>query len=250
MICKKLINLATSRMQDMKVKDMRVGLGYVAVMNSAGKVGLAYVLRDRLPHGCSLLENAGNFVGMDLAYIAHMFLDHHNPLKAALGLAAINSVSPMEQNGYIEGEILDLLEIKQQDRVGMIGKFAPVLKKIKEITPNVFVIEENPEYRQNGTNMVFDEIIANCDVMIITATTLINKTFEEIIEKTRNARKKVILGPSTPLFPEFYEGLGIDFASGVIVKDGDRTLQIVGQGGGTRNFKDYVKKVNIKIPQN
>ncbi len=247
MICKKLLEVSLQQMEGLKIEDLRVGLGYTAIRNSAGGVGLAYVLRDRLSGGCSQLENAGNYIGKDLIEIANMFMDHNNPLRASLGLAAINSVSPREDSGFSSGDILDVLEIKKGDWVGMIGHFAPLVHQIHKKTPHLFVIEDKPEYRKNGQYRIFDEILSNCDIMIITATTLINKTFEDIISKTKKARKRAILGPSAPLFRDFYKDLGIDIVSGMIVEDPDMVMNIVSQGGGTKFFKKYSRKVNLTL---
>jgi len=245
MICKKLLDVSSARMKGLKVEDLRVGLGYTAVRNSAGGVGLAYVLRERLPEGCTHLDKAGEYIGLDLQEMAKMFMNHHNPLKASIGLAAINSVAPVENTEFHEGDVLDYLDIKKDDWVGMVGHFAPLVRRIKQTTPHLFVIEDKHEYRRNGTFRIFDEIMGNCNIMIITATTLINKTFEDILEKTKKAKKRVLLGPSAPLFREFYEGMGIDLVSGMVVEDADRVLKIVSQGGGTRFFKKYSKKVNL-----
>lgn len=247
MICKKLLDISSQQMEGLKVEDLRVGLGYTAVKNSAGGTGLAYVLRDRLIQGCSQLDHAGEYIGKDLSDIANMFMDHHNPLKASLGLAAINSVSPRGDESFSSGDILDVLEIKKGDWVGMVGHFAPLVNQIHKVTPHLFVIEDKPEYRKNGQFRVFNEILSNCDVMIITATTLINKSLEDIIKKTKKARRRAILGPSAPLFKDFYKDLGIDVVSGMIVEDADRVLNIISQGGGTRHFKKYSRKVNLLL---
>ena len=250
MICRKLLDISLQQMEGLKIEDLRIGLGYTAVKNSAGGVGLAYVLRDRLVGGCSQLENAGDYIGKDLSGIAQMFMDHNNTLKASMGLAAINSVSPREDNSFSSGDIMDVLEIKKGDWVGMIGHFAPLVHAIHKKTPHLFVIEDKPEYRKNGQFRIFDEIMSNCDIMIITATTLINKTFEDIIIKTKKARRRALLGPSAPLFKDFYTDLGIDIVSGMIVEDTDKVINIVSQGGGTKFFKKYSRKVNMVMNGN
>lgn len=245
MICNKLLNLALPRMEDLKVEDLRVGLGYIAVKNSAGGVGLAYVLRERIANGCSHLGNAGEFIGMNLSDTAKMFMDHHNVLKAAIGLASINSVAPVEEEDLKTGDILEQLEIKKGDWVGMVGHFAPLVSQIKKITPHLFIIEDKMEYRKNGTYQIFNEILNQCQVIIITATSLINKTFEDILNNTPNARKRAILGPSAPLYREFFQDLGIQVVSGMVVRDKDKVIDIVSQGGGTYSFKKHSEKVNI-----
>ena len=58
-------------------------------------------------------------------------------------------------------------------------------------------------------------------------------------------RTCVLLGPSTPLVPEFFKDKGIHLLSGVEVIDAEHVLRIVSQAGGMGKFKKFVKKVNI-----
>ncbi len=249
MVCQKLLKEALPRMDGLKIEDVRIGLGYTALKNSAGGVGLAYTLKSRLHPHCTTLEMAGELKGRDLKEIAYLFLDERNVLKTALGLAAINSVAETDSDSLLTGDTINHLDIQKEDWVGMIGHFAPLEKRIKKITPHLFIIEDKVEYRRNGMYKIFDEILNSCDVVIITATTLINKTFEDIIKKTPKARKRVLLGPSTPLYAKAFQDSGIDILSGMVVEDKDKVLDIVSQGGGTMIFKNYCKKVNLLVKE-
>lgn len=251
MIEDKLLEVAIPRMKNLKVDDVRIGLGYTAVLNSAGGLGLAYTLRERVPLGhCTSVKMAGQLVGIDLEQAALMFTDSRNVLNAAIGLAAINSVADTDNPGFIKGDLMDILDIQKGEWVGMVGYFAPLVKKIKKKTRHLFIIEDKVEYRRKGTYKIFDEIMSNCQVMIITATTLINKTLNEILENTANARIRALLGPSTPLYQAPFRGNGIDFISGMVVNKPQQVLEIVSQGGGTGVFKKYCAKVNLKIEEN
>jgi uncharacterized protein (DUF4213/DUF364 family) len=245
MICNRLIDASLPLMQDLKVEKLVVGLSYIGLKNSSGNTGLAYILRNRLSCVCSQLEDAGNFNGMNLADMAKLFMDHHNPLKAAIGLAAINSVTPHESNEYDETDIIDLLDIREGENVGMVGRFDPLIKKIKNITPNLFIIDDQQNHCHGGHHEDNLEILGNCRVVLITSTTLLNKTFEPVMEKAHNADIKVLIGASTPLYREFYKDTGINYASGVVVENGDRILEIAGHGGGVRNFRKYNRKVTL-----
>ncbi|MCE1245184.1 MAG: DUF364 domain-containing protein [Firmicutes bacterium] len=247
MICTRLINASRTRMKDIKVEKLIVGLGYISLKNSAGGAGLSYVLRNRLHGGCSHLEDAGNFEGKPLEEIAELFMDHHSPLKASLGLAAINSTAPHDSNTYSETDIIDLLNIRNGEKVGMVGRFEPLVKKILTLTPNLVVLEEPSHFHNQQDDKHSNDELKDCRIVIITATTLLNKTFEPILEASANADRKVLLGASTPLYPEFYEGTGINFASGVIVEDADRVAAIAAQGGGVRNFRGLTRKVTLLI---
>jgi uncharacterized protein (DUF4213/DUF364 family) len=72
-------------------------------------------------------------------------------------------------------------------------------------------------------------IIPQADLVAITATTIINKTFQGLIELCRPDAKVILIGPSTPLSSTMYE-LGIDVLSGAIVTDPNAALTGIGQG--------------------
>jgi len=54
-----------------------------------------------------------------------------------------------------------------------------------------------------------------------------------------------MLGPSTPMAPEFFKEKGIKLLSGVQVTDVESVLKIVSEAGGMGKFKKYVKKINV-----
>lgn len=43
------------------------------------------------------------------------------------------------------------------------------------------------------------EMLPQCQVVILSATTLLNRTVDDLLDLCRNARELAILGPSTPL---------------------------------------------------
>jgi uncharacterized protein (DUF4213/DUF364 family) len=72
-------------------------------------------------------------------------------------------------------------------------------------------------------------IVPKADLVAITATTLINKTFQGLIDLCRPDANVILIGPSTPLSPVLYE-YGIDVLSGTIVTDPRAALLGIGQG--------------------
>ncbi|MFP4498009.1 MAG: Rossmann-like domain-containing protein [Vulcanimicrobiota bacterium] len=243
----KLMEIALTRMEGLTVEDIRLGLGYTAVKNSAGGTGLAYTLRGRLPSHCGLNPLAGSMIGMGLEEAARKFIDPRNVINASIGLAAVNSVLNNDVTGYSTGDITNILDVKNTDWVGMVGHFKPVENQLKKVTPHVFVVDDKQAYLEEEKYNSFYEILSKCQIIIITATTLINKTLNDILGHTGKARKKALLGPSTPLNPTVFKNTGIDILSGMIVENSDKVLEIVSQGGGTMLFKKHCQKININI---
>jgi uncharacterized protein (DUF4213/DUF364 family) len=89
-------------------------------------------------------------------------------------------------------------------------------------------------------------LLPRCDVVILSATTLLNHTLERLLDCSRGARELVVLGPSSPLVPAPFAKRGVTLLSGVVVEKPDKLLRIVSEGGGTRQFGDAVRKLSIR----
>jgi uncharacterized protein (DUF4213/DUF364 family) len=55
-----------------------------------------------------------------------------------------------------------------------------------------------------------------------------------------------LLGASTPLVPDAFDGAAVTMLSGVVVTAPDEVLRIVSEGGGMRQFGPHVRKVTVK----
>lgn len=230
------------------VTDVRIGLGYTAVKLSSGKCGVACVLRHRLDSGgCSLLSQAGTLSEQDVSQLIPLARSS-NILETSVGLAAINALAEQGEENLSQQDLIDLLQITEQDRVGMIGWIEPLVRKIRQRTDTLFVFDEaKSEMEGLAETHEIPAILPQCDVVLLSATTLVNKTFDALMEISSQAREICLLGPSTPLFPEFFKTRGITVLAGRQIVEADKLLQIVSEAGGTRSFGKVTKKVNIVL---
>lgn len=58
-----LYECITPKAKNIKVADLRIGLGYTGVRLDNDATGIAAVLFDALPHGCTIIPAAGSFAG-------------------------------------------------------------------------------------------------------------------------------------------------------------------------------------------
>jgi uncharacterized protein (DUF4213/DUF364 family) len=84
-------------------------------------------------------------------------------------------------------------------------------------------------------------------VALITATSLINHTADDLFDWASGCRDVVVLGATTPLRPDVFQGTPVTVLSGVVVRSPDDVLNVVSDGGGTKRFKGLTDKVNIAI---
>lgn len=244
MIKQKLLNATLPLMEGLTVSDVRIGLGYTAVLNSSGGLGLACTLRNKLKGGCSVYGPAGTLIGIPLSQLAGGLVESNNSVATALGLAAVNSLTPLGNLSGEEGDILESVRIGVNDKVVMIGHFAPVEKGIRAITSNLVIFEDRNEPEGNSFDEAYEKALSVCDLAVITATSILNDTCDLILKAVPAGSRKVLLGPSTPLFPEVFAG-SVDYLSGMIPQDNTAVLNVASQGGGTGHFKKFCRKVNI-----
>lgn len=247
MLDDRILKEAETGMKGLKVQDARIGLGYTAILNSGGGLGLAYTFRKSLPDRCCIYKNAGTLIGKDLADVAGLFAGGGDLIHSALGLAAINSVTPKDTGQGQEGDVMKGLSLAGDDVVLMIGHFAPIEQEIRKITPHLHIFDDGLDRKPSGGGLDIESAMEGCTVAVITATSLINKTLDGIIEKTKKATRRVLLGPSTPLFRSAFRGEGIHMLSGMVCEDAPRILEIVSQGGGTMQIKRFARKVNLTV---
>ena len=170
-------------------------------------------------------------------------------LKAAIGLATINAVINTPQKNWDKGSVLDAFSLDESDTFGMIGEFKPILSRVRSMTKNIYVFERGmPEGRDDlyPSNRI-PHLLPKCDIVVISATTVINHTIDEIVSYCRNAEKVCMVGPSTCLCPDVFKKYNITLLAGSVVKNPDLILQIISQGGGTMAMKPAIEQVLMQI---
>jgi hypothetical protein len=235
--------------EDSQVASCLAGLSWFLVRSQ----GVGVAMRPR--EGAEVVPNAGKLAGMKTRELA-AGIKSWNQYEAALGLAAINSVlnapDAVRRNcGSLLDETSDqdvftsLLEELRGKRVAVIGHFYN-LERIAGVC-DLSILERRPE-PGDWPDPACEYILPEQDVVIMTATTLINKTMPRLLELSRNARV-VVAGPSTPLTPILLEH-GIDILGGLMVEDEDRVWKTVGEGGQHQLFTSGSHMVKVsKMPQ-
>lgn len=246
MIIDNLIKSASEASRNRKIKDIRVGLSYICTMLETGECGLAYSFRNDLGCCCSVLAEAGDLIGQECEAIIP-WLKEKNILKAAVSLSVINAVLN-NTSEWETGNVVKEIEMKKDETFGLVGDFKPILNCVRKQTDNIYVFERIPE----KTNGIYSDkdiplYLPKCDVVVITATSIINNTIDDVLPFCSEARKVFIVGPSTPLHPESFKEHNVTLLAGTVVTDADKMLRIISQGGGTMQMKPASKHVLANI---
>ena len=242
-----LHDLVVPSARNLKVADLRIGLGYAGVRLDNDTAGIAAVLFDALPHGCTVVPAAGTFAGSPAADLLKFLIDGKNPLEIALGVACANALIKPPVDAGDDREATTYLNLKAGEKVAMVGLFAPLVEKIRATGAMLTVIEKNPRRLELLSPEAKQQALKDCNVAIITATTLLNNTFEETARALGSPRAVALLGPSTPLVPEIFQKTPVTHLGGVAVANTEKALQVISEGGGTPALRPYLRFVNIMI---
>ena len=229
---------------DSPVTDIRIGLGYVALLLERGQLGLAAVLRQDMKPGCTVMSRAGTLAGQRASSMAELLVTGKTQLEKTLGLAAVNAILLPEAPAS-EEDTLSLMNLTSADRVVMVGFFAPLVKKIEATGAALSIVELDPVRPGIHDSEDSCKALAQATVALITATSLLNGTLEPILETVKSARHVTLLGPSTPLSPEAFQDTIVSHLAGSVSVNNDKVLQVVSEGGGTPAMRPFLRFINL-----
>lgn len=242
-ISARLYDELRSKSTGISMEDIRIGLGYVGVKLDNHRLGLAAVLRHELAPGCTATGKAGTLKGRPASELLKYLVEGRNPLDKAIGLATANAL--IECSAPTEDTIA-MLELTDRDSVAMVGLFKPLVKKIRATGAKLSIIERDPERMEIADEQTKKNILQKCNIAIITATTILTDTLEDVLNTLRNPRCAAIIGPSTPMCNKIFEDTVVTHLGGSSVIDNDKILQIISEGGGTPAMRPFLKFITVQ----
>jgi len=231
-----------------QVISVNVGLFWTAVVverNGIRRCGLAATLSNyefelaRLP----AVEEAGQLEERSALELANWVFSK-SYTEVGVGLATINALLPPIQNPVDLAAEDYIASQGTNSQVALIGHF-PFVSRLRDQVKKLWVLELNPKEDDLPASAA-PEIIPQADILAITATTLINHTFEGIFALRKPGAKVLLLGPSTPLSSLLFH-YDIDVLSGLIVENPDSVLPLVRQGATFRQIHSHgVRLVTVE----
>ena len=209
---------------------------FMAIRLSGGATGIAFVLvSDEIEEEYTALKPA-DFIGNDPQTYALEF-GKADPIGEMIALASINAICQyvMNETNYAVDSATDslgLLEISKGDRIGMVGLFFGLTKKIEKAGADLVVIEKNEELIQKFPDLpiTMDPTkLSTCNKILCTSTTILNNTLDEILAHCLPDAFVSIIGPTAGYLPDPLFARGVDVVGGRIVKDGKQFLQLLAE---------------------
>jgi uncharacterized protein (DUF4213/DUF364 family) len=219
------------------VADVRIGLGYTAVLLDDGGCGLASTVPPDVGGSCTLIDDAGELVGSPATALATR-ASSADTVHAGLGLATINAV--LNRRADPDPGPTTCLDLVGKV-VGMVGHIPPLAASIEPVARQLHVFDRRATGSVVRGEAEIVRLLPSCDTVILTSQTLVNGSAEQLLTLARG--QVALVGPSTPLWPGF-AAFGVDHLFGRVVADPPRILALVSQAGGTRRFGAAAVKVH------
>lgn len=164
----------------------------------------------------------GEYSGMPLKALAQASKSW-NLREAGFGLAAVNAYYNTPERLRIldayepfENYCTAGLDLRGQ-RIGVVGHLN-MPESIRQQASEVWIMERSPR-PGDYPDAACDVILPQCDTVIITASTLVNKTLPHLLSLCKNAYT-ILAGPSCPMCPVLLD-MGIQRLSGLVITNQD-----------------------------
>jgi len=224
---------------DGKLFTVQVGLYWTAVVVEVGgetRCGLAATVGDESHHYTTepAIPRAGHLTELSARELAKFVYSPSLP-EVSLGLATVNALLPRLPHLWVNLHSKEVLaRLGAGKTVVMVGHF-PYVPELRPRVGKLIVLEQNPQEGDLPASAA-PEVIPQADVLAITAMTLLNRTFDDLMALRRPNIPILIVGPTTPLSPVMFE-MGATILSGAIVEKPESVLRGLMQGANFHQLR-------------
>jgi uncharacterized protein (DUF4213/DUF364 family) len=237
-------------LKETSVADLVIGIFFTGVKLSSGHGGVAFTPAAEIPEAvccptsAARMPQAGHLDGRPTSELIRYALDR-NVLKSAIGIAVLNAVSQsaMESDHRANYSVVkdadgfDILNVRNNDRVALIGAFTPYIRRLREMGNPFFIVEKNPRALKPDEMGLFrpesdlTETLERSDVIIMTGTAIVNHTIDAILTSVSKGKRTAIIGPTASMIPDAFFRRGVDVMAGVRILNADLMIKVLKQGG-------------------
>ncbi|NPA75041.1 MAG: hypothetical protein GXO25_03035 [Euryarchaeota archaeon] len=224
-----------------KVLDYAIGpkYGYVEVeMKGEKSLGVAYFPSEDMMRG---------YADVPTATMLPKMLASPNMFNRTLAIAMLNAISQIEMRN-VEKKYENLIDYVVRHcrgkKIAVVGNMGPIVRNLQ--AHEVYVFERNPRIRVGAYPDTMERrLLPQMDGVIISGTTLLNDTFDEVIVLSSNAKFRALVGPTAGVHPRFLRGV-VDVLAGLEVVNAEMVKELIRRGGGRWDFTPYCREYVIE----
>jgi uncharacterized protein len=217
--------------RDYPVRSILIGAHWTVVCSRYCGMAATQALT---AHGEGHIREAGHLHEKsirELAELAHS----SQPLEAALGVAAINSMLEVDESKSVEINASEVLSSRGKNKnIALIGRFH-FIQQLRQSAKNLWVIEQQPAEDEYPAEAAA-ELLPQAEVVAITGSAFVNHTLDGLLALCKPGTEVMVLGPSTPLSPVLFDH-GVTLLSGTRVVDEEAVIRTVSQGASFRQVE-------------
>jgi len=238
----KLFRYFSDKSQKTRVDLLCLGLGYTAVVTSDGGIGMAYTyFEDK--KSCMALNEAIDYEDRPAAALLEKIRSEH-PLERSMALAVVNALNhenalklPEDKDNTI---LFKSFRLEPDANVAMVGYFGPLVKRLeaKKVPLEILDVSRSLGERKD----FYAKLNGWADVLLLTSTSILNNTTEEILSHLHEKVKVALLGPSTPMVAEAFAHLPVHMLAGTVPLERDNIIKAVRHGMGTPVLQRFSRK--------
>jgi hypothetical protein len=221
---------------DGEPRQVSIGLHWTAVLLDVEgdlNCGLASTLRSPHQHGKPAVPQAGNLETLTGLGLAALIQSEQSTL-VSVGMAAVNALLPRQPESWVDLNAEDVIASHGAGQpVALIGHF-PFVERLRTKVGQLTVLELDPHPGDLSVSAAA-EVVPKAKVVAITGMTLLNQTFDGLLELCASDALVILLGPSVPLDPILFD-YGVDILCGSIVTNMEVVLAAVRQGANFRQI--------------
>lgn len=255
MIIEKVLNEAKPYFDKVKIRDAVIGLSLIGIELDNSNVGVTYVLREGLQAGCSIFPYAQKVIGHNAYDIARWALDGCDNIQRGIGMAVITAASRSLNLEDADTSVNPFsISVRSTDTIGMIGYIAPVAARLGKKVKRVVAFDEGISKCGGANDMVMPmeeqtNYLPQCDIVIMSGTTMINGTIDKLLKICKNAREIVLIGSSCPMYPNAFAGTNVKVLAGSWwdTSRKEDIFKIISLAGGISQLRDYSIKKTVRL---
>jgi len=235
------------------IAELRIGSNMMAVKLSDGSLGLASSEVDDHIHCAKENRDYGEFTPLKITgrTIGQLFETSKSPslintLKVAVLNAVSGSINREKGTTVMRGvDLTDLLRPGEEHKVVIVGAFHTYISKIAASGRPLRVLELNPDAMLPAHMQYFSpahefpQVLSDAGIVIITGLTMVNNTFDELLQACPADAQIAVIGPSSNLIADVLFSKNIEIIGSTLITKPEVLFDLVSQGAAGYHLFEY-----------